>query len=501
MKRLVVCLLIVCLFSLNSVAEKAVEEWKVPDRITYYETDGKTGLKSADGEILAEAKYDYIGCFDEHGLAHVYSGDQIGIIRADGKVIVPLMNCSGIGFSEYSYGGITELRDEALLFYNRKGNEVRTGFYSLDGKIITEAIWENTYGFKNGLAPVKKDGQWNILNLQGKTLFPSWWDKISIGQDNILLETDTRMIQIDNNGDIFAEYQKDSDGNWLLFSYNGQALLSPIICEFVIRAEKGFFFYDGTKCGLMGTNEEILCSPKWDQLTCFQENLFQIWEGEKTGIINARGETVLEPLYENIQLVTRDVWLARDEKSFSLFNSSGTCIKEWSKTDYKTLFAEKDGYLRYAIADGQWGYMDADGTILSGFDTALVCPQPFGEYNEEWLEIEYVNTEQKGFMNVDGTILSSADWTLTKPFSNGFAAVRLTNEKWIFIDSQGNPICDDKWDNCDEFLPSMFGLVAWVSKGNDDGTIISGYIDTQGNPVNIWYVSQAYQEDESAWKK
>ncbi len=499
MKKIVIFLIFFCLFAHISIAEKAAEEWEIPGSVIYYESGGKTGLRSADGEILAEAEYDYIGYFDEHGLAYVYSGDQVGIIRADGKVIVPLINCSGFGFAEYSHGGITEFRDEALLFYIRKGNEVRTGFYTLDGKIITEAIWENTYGFKNGLAPVEKDGQWNIINLQGETILSSWWDKISIGRDNILLETNTRMIQIDDNGNIFAEYQKGSDGNWLMYSFNSQALSSPMVCEYVIRTETGCFFFDGTKCGLMGTNEEILCSPKWDQLTYFQEHLFKIWENEKVGIINSRGETILEPLYDNIQVVTEDIWLARDEKSFFLLNTSGTCIKEWSKNDYKTLFPEKDSYLRYPSSNGQWGYMDTDGTILSGIDTAFVRPQSFGEYNEGWLEIEYVDTEQKGFMNVNGTILSSSDWEVTKPFSNGFAAVRLTDEKWIFINSQGNPICDDKWDNCDEFLPSMFGLVAWVSRENGDSTIISGYIDTQGNPVNIWYVSQSYQEDEPEW--
>lgn len=485
-KHTAIIVLFFCLSITAVLAEESEVNYASNKIAIYYETNGKMGLKSSDGIMLTKPEYDYISYFDQHGLARLYLDNKIGIIRSDGVIIVPPINCSNITCDfYYHHDGIEELRDEVLIYSIWRQNEERYGFYSLNGDIISEACWEDTSSFKNGFAVVKQQNKWNMINNKGDLIFPIWWDEFYIEKNNsTTFLTDTQGVQIDENGNIYAEYQKKEDNIWYLVSLDGHKLISPMKCNALIKTKNGYYYNDGTKWGLMGFNEKILFPPQWEQIFFFQSDLFIMQVGGKKGLLDSTGQIVLDCLYDDFELINKDKWLAEDLSSFYIFNSSGACIKKILKEEFPILYREDDNYLYYASKDGYWGFMDANGKILSHVNENDVLPQDFSEFNDGWIEVELLDN-QIGFMSVEGTVLSSADWETTQNFHYGFAAVQLSsNEQWIYIDTQGKPICEKTWDGCDEFFPAMSGPIARVDQSTNSDEVVYGYIDTEGNLLN-----------------
>ena len=170
MKKMMLAFMLILLFqATTATAEASLTLWEPQGNIVCFSSNGKMGIQDLDGAVLCDAIYDYIGYFDEYGLAEIRIGDRKGKIRMDGEVVVPPIHCNSIGFLQYQHTGYTEVYDEALLFSTTKNDKSQYGFYSLDGRLITEACWDKAYGFKNGIAYVQQNGKWNMINMAGKT--------------------------------------------------------------------------------------------------------------------------------------------------------------------------------------------------------------------------------------------------------------------------------------------------------------------------------------------
>lgn len=484
---LLVCI-IIALYACASVAdaEDSPAIWSSQGDVACFSSNGKMGIKALDGSIICEAIYDYIGYFDQHGLAEIRSGKRVGRINTDGEVVVPPIACYYMGYLQYHYETHEETRDEALLFSVMHDNQQLYGFYSLSGELITDAYWEETYSFKNGIAYVRKDNKWNMINMKGEFLLDDWWDELSAGSNSATLISDNKKIQVDAYGSIFAEYQKNMNGKWVLISLAGQPLSAPVDCSYLFMLNDGYYYQRDSQWGMMDKNATILYPPQWDQISATEdENLFQVWNQEKTGLLDRSGNMIFDIVYDRISYVTTGKWLVQREGYIALLDHSGNIIKDLSSTDYHMLYPRKDGNIQYRTASGQWGFMDADGTILSCVDIDQIRPQQFSEYAEGWIEIELIETSEIGYMHLDGRILSSPEWVTTKPFSHGFAAVMLdSTDKWIHMTQDGSPAYAASWDSCNDYIMSMGGPIARVIQRMDDGNVLYGYIDSNGDLIN-----------------
>ncbi len=453
--------------------------------VAFFKENGKVGLQSTDGIILHAADFDGVGYFDEYGLAEIRIGDRKGKIRMDGEVVVPPIHCNSIGFLHYQHTGYTEIYDEALLFITMQNNKAQYGFYSLDGRLITEACWDKAYGFKNGIAYVQQNGKWNMINMAGELLLDDWWDDLYIDRNTVALATDSKKVLMDMNGIVLAEHSY-KNGKWVLSTLSQQVLPSEVECEYVMKVSNGYYYQVGSKWGMMDENASVICPLQWDQVTSTQdENYFLVKNNGKTGLLDQSGNLMIDSIYDNISYITTDRWIVRKESFAAVMDNSGNIIKDLSSENYVVLYPVGNGYIQYETDSDQWGFMDSDGTVLSCVDGNKIQPDPFGQYSEGWIEIEMMETDEVGYMYIDGTILSSADWGQTKPFSQGYAAVLLNSTgKWTHITRSGDRAYDQEWDTCGEFIMGMDGPVAQVIQKTDNQDRKFGYIDIHGNLLN-----------------
>ena len=115
MKKMMLAFMLILLFqATTATAEASLTLWEPQGNIVCFSSNGKMGIQDLDGAVLCDAIYDYIGYFDEYGLAEIRIGDRKGKIRMDGEVVVPPIHCNSIGFLQYQHTGYTEVYDEVF---------------------------------------------------------------------------------------------------------------------------------------------------------------------------------------------------------------------------------------------------------------------------------------------------------------------------------------------------------------------------------------------------
>lgn len=487
MKKMMLAWMLVLLFqAVTATAETSVTLWAPQGNIVCFSSNGKMGIQDLDGSVLCDAIYDYIGYFDEYGFAEIRIGERKGVIRADGEVVVPPIHCNSIGYLRYQHAGYTEVYDEAFLFSIMQNNKAQYGFYALDGRLITEACWDKAYGFKNGIAYVRQNEKWNMINMKGELLLDDWWDSLYIDRDAVALATDSKKVQMDMNGIVFAEYSY-KNGKWVLSTLSQHSLPSAMVCEYVMKVSDGYYYQSDSKWGMMDKDGSIIYPPRWDQVTSTQDaNYFLVKNNdEKMGLLDQSGNLVMDLIYDDISYTAADRWIVRKDNFAAVMDHSGNVIKDLSAGNYVVLYPVGDGYIQYETDSAQWGFMDSDGTVLSCVDGRKIQPQAFGEYAEGWVEVKIIATSEIGYMHFDGRILSSPDWSTTKSFSDGLAAVKLAStDKWIHITQSGEPAYSAGWDLCDNYMTAMSGPVARVIQRTDDGRNLYGFINSSGQLLN-----------------
>ena len=79
MKKMMLAFMLILLFqATTATAEASLTLWEPQGNIVCFSSNGKMGIQDLDGAVLCDAIYDYIGYFDEYGLAEIRIGDRKG---------------------------------------------------------------------------------------------------------------------------------------------------------------------------------------------------------------------------------------------------------------------------------------------------------------------------------------------------------------------------------------------------------------------------------------
>ncbi len=121
----------------------------------YSATNDKYGYKDSKGVVIVEPKYDLAYTLDE-GMAAVRLDGKYGYVDQSGKEIVSPKYDQTWRF----IGGFAAVKS---------GNKY--GFIDLKGREVIPPSYENGYNYHGaccykGLAHVKKDGKWKVIQLK-----------------------------------------------------------------------------------------------------------------------------------------------------------------------------------------------------------------------------------------------------------------------------------------------------------------------------------------------
>lgn len=116
----------------------------------------KWGILTANGEQLAEVKFDSVGVFHD-GLAVVKAAERYGYIDRSGAIVIPIQWMAAYDFSE----GLAALRVDKKHFQ----------FINTAGTVVIKSKkYDNVGRFRNGVCRVVKGGKVKWIDTRGKEL-------------------------------------------------------------------------------------------------------------------------------------------------------------------------------------------------------------------------------------------------------------------------------------------------------------------------------------------
>jgi hypothetical protein len=121
------------------------------------------GVVTADGKVLIPCEFTQIWNLDKEGYFKVLKERKVGLYSKSGQIIIPPEYDQVWGFKE----------NQARVLKNGK-----IGYYRPDGSILVPAIYQQIWSFEDGKARVLKDGKIGFINDRGKEIVPCVYQQI-----------------------------------------------------------------------------------------------------------------------------------------------------------------------------------------------------------------------------------------------------------------------------------------------------------------------------------
>lgn len=291
------------------------------------EWNGKTGFINRKGETEIAFKYDEAHGFIDCGVAQVSENKKWGFINTEGEIIIPLIysdvdyhskdsllfaikngkwaifNHFGKQKSDFIYDEIYgtsnnfDYFNEKYLFNGlllvRKGNQYR--YLNRDLEIVADFGYYSKADpiTENGFAIVKKDN-YGIINSKGEIVVPCIYPKIEHpGKEYQGFYDDFYIYKNGKVGLLNREAKPITDITYNSFECDYSYVNGNYHTLFVAKKNN--------KCGLIGSNGEIILPIEYDEIGKFESNSCSIAKKNGLyGIINNNGKVLIPFEYSSI---------------------------------------------------------------------------------------------------------------------------------------------------------------------------------------------------------
>ena len=411
-----------------------------------YKKDGKYGLLNIDGEKLTDAVYDQISAIlYKEGMLLVKQGDYYGVVNINGKLVIPIEYESII--ADNYYNKETLYKTTGFIVSKKSDEGYRYGYINYKGKVLVEAEYttirrvteikedENVYliAYKDGQAGVLKN-KTNILNFEYEDISYNSYNDVFVIQRNGKQGVTDR----DGNIKINPEYE------------------SIVFGGIYVNAQKGDEFYLLDLNGKHIENQEILSKfPTKDG------NYIVSDYNEMYKIVDKNGNDIINNNYTYIEEIDNNYYIVGINNKNGIIDLTG---KAFVDLKYNSIFKIEGTELLQAniSANNTISLIDKNMKIVVTMDNAKI------QIEDNYIRI-YSDKENRYFDDT-GKELSAKEL-----FPNNKLYAKLINEKWGFVDANGNLKVQNDYDMVTEFNEYGFAGIKKDGKWgviNSNGEII-----------------------------
>lgn len=457
--------------------------------------------------------------------------------------------------------------EKSVLTYKKDG---KYGLITLEGKEITKPIYDQitSIHYKEGTFLVKQDQKVGVINMKGKMIIPIEYETIT--SDNYYNETTknktTGFIVSKRTEDGYRYGYINYRGSTIL---NTEYTELERVTEIPNENELYFIAFQNGQAGLL-KNKEVILNYEYEDIQYNSLNdIFIIQRNGKQGAVTKEGNIIIHPEYDNILFGGIYLNAVKDDQNF-IFDLSGNQIQtnalSMTKTDNPNYFiaidkndiytiVDKDGnalvdnnysYIEYlpgdyfiVARDGKNGIIDITGksvvelkytSIFRLNDTNLLQAEisqnrTIDLYNSQIEQVASMNNatiteyetsneaiakyvmlaseEDFQYYDMNGNRLDPKDI-----FSENLLLAKKVNEKWGFVNQEGNLEIQNEYEMVTDF--NQFGFAGIKQDGkwgviNRDGIIVQEPIYELNwvQPsflgkyylINTWYGEARYSAD------
>lgn len=163
------------------------------------EKDKNYGVINREGKYVINPTYSWISSIVD-SYVFVKNNNLNGVVDISGKQIIP---CEYSSIIKYAGDNIFIVRTA-----DKNGLNQKFGFKHANGQDVTKYEYDEAYGFKLGLASVKKDGKWGFINKEGDVVIPFDYDDSRDFEDDgmAFVMLGGLWASIDTNGNILTPF-------------------------------------------------------------------------------------------------------------------------------------------------------------------------------------------------------------------------------------------------------------------------------------------------------
>ncbi len=305
--------------------------------------EGDWGVIDKTGKFIIEAEYDYeddLPVFAENGLALKEVTDEAGFkaygfVDTSGELKIDAKFTSALAFQN---NGIAVVKDD-------------DGYTIIDseGKILTKSRYDKIGNFENGVVVVTKDQKEGLINEEGKEILKPKYDTVEIVSNQLVkLKNEGKYGCATIGGDVISDCKFESLGNRFVNS--------------MIAA------YDGESWGYLNKKGKWAIKPQFSDADDFGTNGYAAVEKDgKSGIIDKSGKFIIEAKYQDAENFNDDgIFAVELDRTWKLLNKDGSTVCDiayeglWAFAGDEFLVSVNDDTFAYSIIDANGKAIIAD---------------------------------------------------------------------------------------------------------------------------------------------
>ena len=483
--------------------------------------------------IPGSTEADYEAFSDSWGL---YSG--LKCLRRDGKLIQLKLPGNYPYVPSVYYNSYQDGRYKMIIL---KDGERKHGFLDENGEVVIDFIYESSYAFSEGLAPVALNGKYGYIDTEGNTVIPfqyDWalrfydglaaveldgkWGFIrkdgtvavpicyelyhSFGEGLAPVERDGVWGYVDTGGNTVIPFQYDTDYGAEPFSEGLAKVQKNGVTQFIDKSGAVVFTVDDAEYRVIG-NRAAFSDGRCPVLVDSMEGAQAV---SHCGAIDTTGKLVIPAIYENALAFSGGLSLAQLDGKYGYIDVNGTTILPFI---YVSATGFTDGCALAKDARGQWYCLEKRDT-----DAAEV-PAAEPDAPSSWAQEEVAEAISAGLVpeglrrNYTGAVTrgeAAGLFLRLLEVSTGLSTEELLSEHGAETD----PAAFTDTDDPDVLAAHALGLINGVEEGrfDPDGTFTRAQIaailnraarvlgvETEGYGHAFTDVSGHWAEPELGW--
>ena len=262
------------------------------------------------------------------------------------------------------------------------------GFIDENGEEVIPCVYDFSYDFSEGLAPVKRDGKGGYVNRDGEIVIPLIYNSVSSFSEGLAAVTNENDFYgyIDREGKLviphhFIEAGEFSEGLAHVhgdfyntpvgrghIDKNGK-IVTPLNHEEVGKFKNGLAFYrKDYKYGFINKDDEIVIPAVYDEIRSFYTVAIPVSIDDKWGLIDTNGDEIIPFTYDYIFGFSEGLSPVLKDGKKGFIDEKGQLV---IPLIYDDAGGFHEGICVVAKRDEnnilKWGYIDKTGKELTPF--------------------------------------------------------------------------------------------------------------------------------------
>lgn len=436
-----------------------------------YKKDGKYGLLSIDGKEITKPVYEEISSMTyKEGMLVVKQGENLGVININGKTVIDI-NYATITSDNY-YNNQTKYKTTGFIVSQKKDDGYKYGYINYKGRKVLDTIYTEIERVteiqedKNVYLVAIKDGQVGLLKNSKQILNHEYEDiSYNLYNDVFIIQRNAKQGITDKEGNtkIPTEYDNILFGGIYINAKKGEEIYvldlngnkienTDIVSKVPTKDGQNYIVSDKNEIyKVVNKDGNIIIDKNYSYIEEIKDNFFIVANGNKNGIIDLSGKALVDLKYSSIFKLEGTDLLQANISATNTISLISKDMQVIATMDNAAVKVENGYVVLYSNTENK--YFDYSGKTLTNKEV----------YPNNLLYAKLIN-EKWGFVDKNGNLKVQNEYDMVTEFNEyGFAGIK-KDDKWGVIDSNGEiiqkPIYKINWDN-PEFIGKFYKQTEW----------------------------------------